>query len=190
MKKVLALALSLSLILAIGVAGTLAWLTAETDTITNTFTIGKVAITLDEAKLGSTTERTAAGQAYGAIVPGATFAKDPTFHFAAGSEASFLFVKVENGLAGIEANTDAKPTIAAQLTTNGWTALSGEANVYYRAQPTNTGTSAVDIPAFTSVYIGDTANVAVENPTITVKGYAIQQAGVGDVAAAWAKLNP
>lgn len=42
MKKTLTLVLSLALAVAIGIGGTLAWLTAQTSTITNTFTVGQL----------------------------------------------------------------------------------------------------------------------------------------------------
>ena len=47
-KKVAATTAALSLTAAVAVGGTLAWLTAKTDTIENTFTIGNVGIKLQE----------------------------------------------------------------------------------------------------------------------------------------------
>ena len=47
-KKVLALILCFATVAAIAVAGTLAWLT-DRESVTNTFTVGKVDITVDEA---------------------------------------------------------------------------------------------------------------------------------------------
>jgi len=38
----------------------------------------------------------------------------------AGSEECWLFVKITNGISGIEANTQEKPTIATQMAAN-WT---------------------------------------------------------------------
>ena len=48
MKKTLTLVLSLALAVAIGIGGTLAYLTSKTQTISNTFTIGSVAVSLYE----------------------------------------------------------------------------------------------------------------------------------------------
>ena len=48
MKKSIALVMMAVLLVAASVMGTLAYLTS-TDTVKNTFTVGKVAITLDEA---------------------------------------------------------------------------------------------------------------------------------------------
>ena len=47
-RKVLMIALCAVLLVSISVMGTMAYLTSQ-DTVTNTFTVGKVAINLDEA---------------------------------------------------------------------------------------------------------------------------------------------
>ena len=50
--KILLLALCMAALIAVSVLGTMAYLTS-TDTVTNTFTVGKVAIKLDEAKVNA-----------------------------------------------------------------------------------------------------------------------------------------
>ena len=73
---------------------TLAYMTSKTDTITNTFSVGNVTITLDEALIGSTSgERTSDDQQY-QITPGGEIAKDPTIHVDANSEASFIYARI------------------------------------------------------------------------------------------------
>ena len=47
LKKKLTMAVALVLIIALAIAGTYAYLTSTPDKVTNTFTIGKLAITLD-----------------------------------------------------------------------------------------------------------------------------------------------
>ncbi|MCI6842153.1 MAG: SipW-dependent-type signal peptide-containing protein, partial [Clostridiales bacterium] len=54
--KILLLALCMAALIAVSVLGTMAYLTS-TDTVTNTFTVGKVAITLDEAKVNTAGEK-------------------------------------------------------------------------------------------------------------------------------------
>ena len=95
-------------------------------------------------------------------------------------------MKVENGIADIEADTK----IAAQITTNGWTALDGVTGVYYMKVDANAGTTAVDYAVFASFKLTDDANV--ENyatANVTVTAYAIQADGFTDVAAAWAEVS-
>ena len=99
-KKALAMLLCAALLVGGTIAGTVAYLTAKTDPVTNTFTAGNVAITLDEAEIVNgveTGDRTDEGNSYH-LIPGETYKKDPTVHVAANSENSWIFVKVENGL--------------------------------------------------------------------------------------------
>jgi predicted ribosomally synthesized peptide with SipW-like signal peptide len=86
MKKVLSLTLAFALVLAIGIGGTLAWLTDQTDPIVNTFTIGDIEIDLEEGN----------GPNF-KVTPGQVVDKDPEVTVKAGSEACYLFVKVEEG---------------------------------------------------------------------------------------------
>ena len=80
------LMLVLALALIVGVAGgaTFAWLTAKTDPVVNTFTYGDINIDLAEST----------GSDY-KIIPGVDIGKDPKVTVKAGSEACWLFVKVE-----------------------------------------------------------------------------------------------
>ena len=83
-KKIAILALSLCMIAAIAVTGTIAYFTSE-QSLTNTFTAGNVEIKLDEAVVEKddnddyvpTEERTEEGQEY-ELHPSQTVAKDPT----------------------------------------------------------------------------------------------------------------
>ena len=49
-KKIVSLVLVFALALALGIGGTVAWLTAQTQSVVNTFTIGDINIELDETK--------------------------------------------------------------------------------------------------------------------------------------------
>ena len=189
MKKSIALVMMAVLLVAVSVMGTLAYLTS-TASVTNTFTVGKVAITLDEAAVDvygapiENADRVSANKYK--LIPGHAYTKDPTVHFAAGSEASWLFVKVENGIADIEAGTK----IADQITANGWTALDGVTGVYYMKVDANAGTTAVDYAVFASFKLTDDANVAnYADKEVKVTAYAIQADGFTTAAAAWAEVS-
>lgn len=89
-KKALALILALTLLVTGIVAGTLAWLTDTSDTVTNTFKGSNVTVKLEETK----------GTVNGTnrefkMVPGYTIAKDPKAWVAVGSEDCYLFVELE-----------------------------------------------------------------------------------------------
>ena len=95
-KALLALCCAL-LLVAAGVFGTLAYLTG-TDEVNNTFTVGNVKITLDEAKV--TTDGTPVTPAERVkensyhLLPGHTYTKDPTVTVKAVSDDSYVRMKV------------------------------------------------------------------------------------------------
>lgn len=95
--KALLLTLCAVLLVAASVLGTMAYLTS-TDTVTNTFTVGSVAIKLDEAKAnpdGTLVEGAdrVKGNAY-KLLPGHTYNKDPMVTVLNGSEASYIKMTV------------------------------------------------------------------------------------------------
>lgn len=183
MKKTLTIILAFVLVIAMSVAGTVAYLTSQ-DSVTNTFTVGKVAITLDEAKVDAngaalTPEERVKANSY-KLIPGHAYTKDPIIHVDANSEKCWLFVKVENGISEIE---DSANTIAAQLAAKGWSAVNGAANVYAYKESVAGGT---DVPVFGSFKIAGTADVAkYANAKVVVTAYAVQADGFDTAAAAW-----
>lgn len=194
-KKAILLVACAALLVGASIMGTLAFLQDKTETITNTMTVGNVAITLDESVLDAngekTGERSIAGNAY-KLVPGQTYVKDPTIHVAAGSENCYLFVKVENGVAGIEKENGQK--IADQLAANGWIALANVDNVYYNS--TN-GTAGADVVLFERFQIKDNVDkdewATYAGATIKITAYAVQAAGFDNAQEAWDAtfgLNP
>ena len=127
-KKTIALALVLVMAFGVTMGGTFAYLTSQ-DTVVNTFTVGNVVITLDEAPVnvnGVVVDGDRVKENSYKLMPGHNYVKDPTVHVDENSEDAWLFVKVDNGIANIEADT----TIAAQMETNGWTPVANTTNVY------------------------------------------------------------
>lgn len=200
MKKKLMTALALVLVIAMSVAGTYAYLTSQAS-VKNTFTVGNVAITLDETDVNEwgaaitgadrVTENTYK------LMPGHEYLKDPTVHVAANSEACYVFVNVEDGLNAIEVNDmssdnseDWTPNIANQITSQfGWTQLTEAngnkvANVYYK-EVAATKTD-VNLQVFNGFRLTDNANTsAYGSASITVTAYAVQKDGFDTAAAAW-----
>ena len=213
-KKTIALLLVLMLVFGVTCGGTIAYLTSTTDTITNTFTVGKVAITLDEAlvdeygalKKGEETVRIPNkdeaykdfdGNEY-KLIPGHSYKKDPIVHVLPDSEACYVFVKVENGIASIEADNN---KIAAQIaTTNGWKQLmNGETpveNVYYREQAAvEKDADVVNLPVFSGFTLKADADVAqytatgAKLPEVKITAYAVQADGMNGAYDAWDKAG-
>ena len=182
-KKSLALVLALAMIVVCVVGGTLAWLTATTPEVKNTFTTSDVDITLTETT----------GTSY-KMIPGYTIAKDPKVTVLADSEKCYLFVKVDKS-----ANFDKFMTydMAAD-----WTALTGVNGVFYRVVETSTGNQTFSVLANDQVIVKDTVTKADMNalkaddaiqPTLTFTAYACQYNNSNnthfDAAAAWAKVG-
>lgn len=93
--KILLLMLCAVALVAASVLGTLAYLTSQ-DTVTNTFTVGKVQIKLDEAKVGEDGKALTGNDAARVkansykLLPGHEYDKDPMVTVLAGSEASYV----------------------------------------------------------------------------------------------------
>lgn len=211
--KIMLLALCMVALIAVSVLGTMAYLTS-TKTVTNTFTVGKVEITLDEARVntageklyvpssmtedekfdaknyttteeGNTIAKRVAANNY-KLMPGHTYTKDPTIHVAGGSENSWIFIKVENGISAFEAEGNNK--IATQIASNHWTALTGADGVYYCDYTSQS--DAKDIAIFDTIVIADNAETKTEwnasgDKIVAITAYAIQKDGFEDVATAW-----
>lgn len=137
--KALLLALCAVLFVVASVLTTLAFLTS-TDYVDNVFTVGNVKLEndlghgIDEADVdengireykedGTTPKDRVQTNTY-KLQPGKTYLKDPTIHVASSSDPCFLFVKVENGIADIEAATDTTEggykNIENQMAALGW----------------------------------------------------------------------
>ena len=95
--KALLLTLCAVLLVAASVMGTMAYLTAS-DSVKNTFTVGKVKINLDEAKVnenGTPVEGAARVKENSyKLIPGVTYTKDPTVTVKSGSEKAYVRMKV------------------------------------------------------------------------------------------------
>lgn len=181
-KKGLAMVLALVLLAVCAVSGTLAWLTAKSDTVVNTFTTSDIKVELTETN-----------ETY-KMVPGYDIHKDPKAKVLAGSEECFLFVKLEKSQ-----NFDdyLEYTIA-----DGWAKLDGVTDtVYYRKVLTKDINTAYSVLANDQVTVkGEVTKAMMDGlttetlPKLTITAYASQlykSAGVEFTAAeAWANVTP
>lgn len=135
-KKLMMAGLSAGLVAVVGVGGTLAYLSAQSKTVNNTFTVGSGFITDDEEHTGlfldeteytyneilkkneTTGERTEEGNKYQNLYPGNSLTKDPKVTMIGGSVESYVFVKVD-GVDELEAIT-APETNDAVFDVTGW----------------------------------------------------------------------
>ena len=119
-------------------------------------------------------------------MPGHKYIKDPTVHVAAGSENSWIFVKVENGIYDYVVSSN---KIEDQIAAKGWMALNGPSNVYYK-EYTKNDTEATDLVVFSEFEIADDANTMdgwgnLNGAKVTVTAYAVQKDGFTTAADAW-----
>ena len=91
-KSLLMMMVTICLIAVVGVGATLAYLTDSTETLINTFTLGKTDIDIDEPDWEEPED----------IVPGQEIAKDPTVTVMAKSVDSYVFMSV-SGIDAMEA---------------------------------------------------------------------------------------
>ena len=186
-KKVLALVLCAVMLVASSVLATMAYL-QDSDTVTNTFTVGKVGIVLNEAPVdadGQEVEGARVQENAYQLFPGKTYDKDPMVTVDADSEDCWLFVTVDNQIADIEVEGDT--TIAAQMEANGWTLVEGTTDVYAYEAIKSAGETAVVFENFVIAGGVDNETLAeYANAKIIVNAYAIQAEGFDTAAEAWA----
>lgn len=186
-KKLVTLCAALALCATAIIGGTLAYFT-DTKTAENTFVVGKVAITLDEApvdEMGVAQQGDRVTANTYKLIPGHTYTKDPTIHVANDSEKSYLFVKVVNGIEALEAAGEG--TIAKQMEAKGWKPLANVANVYY-LEGTDGKPAVVSANDNKVIFENFTINgelTELNNVSpITITAYAVQADGFADKTAA------
>lgn len=183
--KVFLSLLALVLVVGCAVGGTIAWLTATTEPVVNTFTYGKIKIELTETT----------GNAY-KIIPGVNISKDPKVTVKADSEACWLFVKVA------EEGTFVANRVTYSIA-EGWTALdaTNHPGVYYREVDAVTADTDFYVLAGDTTYPNGVVTVS-ENltkkdikgltetrPQLIFTAYAVQKDGINTAAEAWAQVS-
>lgn len=208
--KALILTLCAVLLVTASMLGTMAYLTS-TASVENTFTVGSVAIKLDEAKAnpdGSLVENAdrVKGNSY-KLLPGHTYNKDPMVTVLSGSEPSYVKMTVTFSKAD-ELDAIFAPT-GANLTSifNGYnptkwiykdntedaTANTRTYEFWYNGTVgAPDGDIALDA-LFDSITVPGTITneqlATIKGMTITVNAYAIQADGFADAEAAWAAFK-
>ena len=205
-RKALLLSLCAVLLVVASVMGTMAYLTS-TDTVTNTFTVGNVQITLDEAKVNpdGTLVPNAARVKRNSykLLPGLTYTKDPTVTVLSGSESSYIKMTATFSNAA-ELDAIFAPTGGANLTSifNGYDSTNWIAKGSTTAANTRTyefwyketvAAPKADVvldALFDSITVPGSITkeqlATIEGLTITVNAYAIQAAGFANAEEAWA----
>ena len=204
--KALLLMLCAVLLVAASVLGTMAYLTSQ-DSVTNTFTVGKVQIKLDEAKANADGTLVQGADRVKAnsykLLPGLTYAKDPMVTVLKGSESAYVKMTVTFSKAAqldaIFAPNGANMTsIFNGYDSNNWiykgntenTAANTRTYEFWYKEAVAAPTDNVALDAlFDSITVPGSINndqlKTIEGMTITVNAYAIQADGFANAEAAW-----
>lgn len=191
MKKTIALAVAIAMICGCAIGGTLAWLIDQTTEVQNTFTVGNIDIELTET-WNTDSDKNGENDAWqGKMVPGNTLVKDPKVTVQAGSEACWVFVKVEE-----ENNLD---KYISYTIADGWTMLdankNGKAddNIYWREQAVTNENVSYSVLAGDKVTVNNTvlksdmdSLTEATQPKLVFTAYAVQKDNVASAADAWA----
>ena len=190
--KLVVLLLAVVLVIGCAAGGTLAWLIAKTNPIENTFSAANINITLTETFNTDSNEDSKNDTWVGKMVPGTPIDKDPKVTVAGGSEACWLFVKVE-AKNGVDLTTVATAsTYVTYAMAEGWTAVPNTTGVYYREVAASTDDQTYDVISGNQVSIPDTVTKAMLDqatgnnaPSLTFTAYAVQKEGFANASAAW-----
>lgn len=176
--KVVLTLTAIALVICFGIGGTIAWLMAKTDPITNTFTTSGLSIQLTETVPTNKTAK---------MVPGEVIPKDPSVTVFAKSENCYVFVQIvkDNGF-------DSFMTFSVA---QGWEPIADGSNVYYRtvtySETDNQNFPILDgnqVIVSTDVTKEDMADLTTDDlPTLSFTAYAIQSANLGEktIAQIW-----
>lgn len=177
------LALSMVLMISSVASGSLAWLTAETHTITNTFTYGDIWLDLQETDADGDGDPN--NNRY-EMNPGADIAKDPWVTVFKNSKDSWVFVELIES-----ANFDEFMEYAIA---DGWTKLLEEGTtrvVYYREVCEASADQSFIVLKDNQVHVKDTVTkeqfeALTYYPTLQIKAYAVQKdEAINSADAAW-----
>lgn len=194
--KLVALALLAALAIGGVVGGTVAWLIDSPDPVINTFTYGDINIDLDETDTKLDDDDDPNTNDY-KMIPGETITKDPVVTVKAGSEAMWLFVRLEKSH-----NFD---DFLEYTVDSSWVELdvgSTAYDVYYRYISAEeiarddlkaaviqdnmvTVKESVTKQMLNALDEGGAANY----PTLHVTAYAVQASGNADAATAWGRVT-
>ena len=204
--KALLLTLCAVLLVTASVLGTMAYLTSN-DEVVNTFSVGSVAIKLDEAKANTDGSLVAGADRVKAnsykLLPGHTYNKDPMVTVLKGSESSYIKMTVTfsnaaeldaifapNGadMTSIFGGYDSSNWIAKGNTED--TAKNTRTYEFWYKEAVGAPTADVALDAlFDSITVPGTITneqlATIEGMTITVNAYAIQADGFANAEAAW-----
>lgn len=212
-KKTILTIFSFIMVAMISVMGTLAYLT-DSDSVTNTFTIGQVEIVLNEADVDENGEviegRDRVKENEYHLIPGQTYTKDPTITVQANSEESYIrMIMTIHNASAVQTIIDNHQLGDFSALIEGWNETTwvyedftedktaDTISFEFRYKDTvETDDNAVTLPALfnTLVVPGEASGEEMKalddgNFKMVITGHAIQKAGFDSADAAWAAFK-
>lgn len=186
MKNMLIGGMSLALVACISIGGTLAYLQAEDDALTNTFEFANnITVDLYEYQVAdpsASTSKNQTGYGYTNLVPGQDVVKnvDVTLN---SSVKTDLYILIDKGVAGED--EACMELYESQITTNGWTkvAINGTDKVLYKRAGIENATSGVTYGVFETVKVPETTLSGTTEITlkdVKIDVFAVQSDNLGD----------
>ena len=189
MKKTLTIVMAMVLVAAVAVTGTLAYMSTQSGTVTNTFTFGNMSITLKESPVDDNGKKVAGDLVdkndY-KVIPGAEVDKEPIVTVNANSESCWVYVGIQNNLFIDDGKTTTEVADYTKYIGTDWVKVEDAAlaakhvAVYkYKTFVANSDTD-TQLPAvFTNVkFDGEKITLdnidALQNKTLVIKAYAHQ----------------
>ncbi len=181
--KVFAIALAVTMFSLSVIVVTFAWLYDKTESVTNTWTVGKVYIELKENAVNFE------------LIPGESDDKDPTVTVETNSENCYVFVKIDEDMGALTGSFD---RFIEYKIADGWAPLdeTNHPGIYYRKHDQTAADT--DYPVLKGDKVSYPKEITSEMlqpvwdggepPSLTFTAYAIQDSGMADQADAWAKL--
>lgn len=171
-KKLTIAVVALAVALVCVVSGTLAFLVAQSDVVTNTFTYGKIEIELTEEEKANTT-----GMEFTNVIPGDVLTKDPVVTVKVGSEKCYVYVLITNELGS---------AAAYNINAEHWTPVytNGNSVLYRYYEEVNATSTAVDCAVFTELEFATTLDKDtvddLEGKDVIIQAYAHQAENLGE----------
>lgn len=188
------------LLVSMTVGVTVAYLTDSDNMVTNTFTTGKVIITMDEAPVDEAGQKTEGDRVQAnsyKVYPGGSYDKDPTVHVDPTSETAWLRVKVTfTNSAAADALGLPMMAMFQNINSNltiGEKQYDANGNVYYIATYNTTVKAGENIVLFDGIEVPSTlTNDELEllnNVQMQIVAYAVQEDGFTSAEASFAAAD-
>lgn len=166
---------------------TVAWLTSETKSVRNIFTVGSVQVQLTETWNADTDGDGETDSWRGILVPGTVLAKNPVVSVPEDCEDSWIFVCLQES----EWPQHSKMTYAVE---EGWQFLPGYDTVWFREVDREETIRTFSVLQQNQVAVSQNLTkqerASIGHPELTVTAYAVQRSGFDSPEEAWRQIQP